>query len=123
MYSLCKMLNVLGKTYPLMHSLFVDRDSLSRKLRLAEGTDRNGNEFFSAFGGVVDRGPAVRAEVECGPTAFIANPHVRTGLPVHPDGLSPEARLRTEHTPGSALTREAMTDPDSNWLFGYGRRE
>ena len=106
-----------------MLSIFVHRECGCREIGLGEDAYRYGNAVFRTFTDVEDGGRATRAEVKRSLSTFIANQDMLTRLSLHFDGVASKARLRTEDTSGSALTRKAMTDRHPNGFTRYGRGE
>ncbi len=113
-YSLRHVLNVLRKTNPFMFSVFVDRKCWARKAGFSEGSDWNCKAVFNTFKCVVNRCPAVRAEVKRSPSAVVTNSNVLTHQSLQFDGIASESGLNAEHAASPLLTHEAMTDRHAN---------
>src|SRR5690349_8363199 len=82
-----------------------------------------GYDFVQPLESPVDGGPALRAEVERCPMAFVPNANVRQRFAVGLDGRRSKAGLRAEYAAGTALTRETVTDGYPDGLFGHRHRE
>ena len=108
--ALCHVLHIFGHGYPRMHPIFIDRERWRREARFCEGADGNGNNVFSAFHDVVDRGTASRAEGEPGPSAFVSYSDILRAGSVDLDCLPRKPGLSPKDAPGSTLTCEAMAD-------------
>ena len=114
LYALRHVLNVLRKADPFMFSVFVDRKCWARKAGFSEGSDWNCKAVFNTFKCVVNRCPAVRAEVKRSPAAVVTNSNVLTHQSLKFDGIASESGLNAQHAASPLLTHEAMTDRHAN---------
>lgn len=110
MVTLCHVLYAYRHGYPMVHPIFIDRESRCREARICEGADRNGNTFFSAFHDIVNRRAAGTAEGESGPSAFVPDTDILRPRSVDFDCLTRKPGLSPEDASGSTLTCMAMAD-------------
>ena len=106
-----------------MFAFFVDRKGRRGKAGLCEGTDWDGNLFFSTLNCVVNRCAAIRTEVEGNLVARIAYAYVLLRPPFGIYTLTTKARLGTEDATGSTLTGKTVTNRYANRVFGRGHGE
>ncbi len=99
-----------------MPAALVDRILGRRKVRIGQGADGDGHETpLVTLGGMIQAGPADRAEAEPEPGSLVASPDIVGGLPRHlvAGGKCGE---RGKDAARPALAGQAVADPHAERL-------
>lgn len=116
------MFHIYRHADPGVFAPFVDRDGGRGKVGLRKGSHSHSNPVVLAFDLPMNSGPASRAEMKDDLVAFVANADILLRLSADFDRAVSKACLGAKHATRATLAIKAMTDRNSDGVFGYGQR-
>lgn len=118
-----KLLNTVGKVHPVVLPHPINRHARLWKIRVCEGPDRNGYYPWNGIQPIEDRGTALRAKVEPGRAALLADAHILPALALDGHRVSRKSGLSAKYATGTLLARQAMADRDAKRLAACANDE